>query len=216
MNPHPRGEGPWGRVFPGHEAGDLAESRFGGDQEDFSAPVRHAHFLRPTPPGGPRKRAVLVFVRHRDVESDRPFGIELGADLDAPFVDDPGIRPCHGHLHRLLRSFPRADDPVLVSVPGVLDDRRSAPGVGRIDEELTAILGVPHGFPGPVEDHGIVPNLDGDIEGAFARVVGDAKVGFQVIIAAELVAELDAFDGVRLQVFGQSLRSPSTVIPFAG
>ncbi len=71
--------------------------------------------------------------------------------------------------------------------------------MGRIDEELAAILGVPHGFPGPVEDDGIVPNLDGDIEGAFARVVGDAKVGLQVVLAAELVAELDAFDGVRLQ-----------------
>ena len=74
--------------------------------------------------------------------------------------------------------------------------------MGRIDEELTAILGVPRGFPGPVEDDGIVPHFDGDIEGAFARVVGESEVGLQVVLAAELVAVLDAFDRVSSQPIG--------------
>ena len=73
--------------------------------------------------------------------------------------------------------------------------------MGRVDEEFAAILGVPKRFPGTVEDDGIVLHNDGDKEGVFAHVVGDAKVGLQVVFAAELVAEFDPFDRKGLQTF---------------
>ncbi len=199
LDSHPGGQGGPGRVFPGQVTGDLAESRLGAGEDELPATVGHVELLRPGSPCGPRERAVLVFIRHRDVEPDRPVGIQLDANLDAPFVDDPVLRPYDGHHHVLVEALEGAIDLVPVAIPAILDDGRSAPGMGRIDVELAAILGVPRGVSGAVEDDGIVPHLDGDIEGAFGRVVGESKVGFQVVLAAELVAVLDAFDGQRLQ-----------------
>ena len=68
----------------------------------------------------------------------------------------------------------------------------------RVDEELAAVLGVPHRLSGTIKDKRIVAYLDGEIEGAFTCVVSDAKVGVQVIFTCELVAEFDPFDAIRL------------------
>ena len=88
--------------------------------------------------------------------------------------------------------------------------------MGGIDKELATVLRIPNRLIGSVRYGRIIENLNGNVESAFARVVREPKIRLEVVIVRELVAELDESIGYVLRFFGQSDRSPSTVIPVAG
>ncbi len=196
LNPDPRRKDRIRPVFPGDGPRNLAQFRPGTNEKKLAAAVGHVDFLRPGPPGEPRERAVLVLIGDRDIEPDHPVVDKLGAEVDPPLINDIGLGPLDGHFRRPVGGTRWSDHLALVPVSGILDDRRSAAGMGRVHEDLAAILRIPPGDARPVEHDRIIAHFDGDIKRVLGHAIRHPKSCVEVVLAGELVAVFDAGDGI--------------------